>query len=128
MQSTQGIHTLKMEGSIKRKRVELLIDTGSTHNFISHTLVKALRLEIVPCEPLKVMIADGLTTSCNRRVVPLLWQMAGCEFTSNFYAIPLGGYDAILGVQWLQEVSPLSFDFNRQELVIRQGEQRVTLV
>lgn len=54
--------------------------------------------------------------------------MAGHKFISNFYSIPLGDYDTILGVQWLQEVSPVSFDFNRKEIIIQSGEKRVTIV
>lgn len=52
MQGTQGIHTLKMEGLVKRKQVQILIETGSTHNFISSSLVKNLVLALSTCEAL----------------------------------------------------------------------------
>lgn len=106
----------------------MLIDTGSTHNFISLSLVKNLGLVLSPCETLKVTLGDGSTTGCNHKVAQLKWYMAGHEYSSNFHAIPLGGYDAILSVQWLQEVSPVSFDFNKQEIVIQKGRERVTMI
>jgi hypothetical protein len=34
--------TLKIEGYIKKKKVIVLIDSGSTHNFIHYKLAKAL--------------------------------------------------------------------------------------
>lgn len=40
LQGTQGLHTLKIEGLIKKLQVTMLVDTGSTHNFISQHLVK----------------------------------------------------------------------------------------
>lgn len=44
--------------------------------------------------------------------------MGQMTFTSDFYAIPLGGYEAILGVQWLTQVSPIGFDFSKREISI----------
>jgi hypothetical protein len=40
--------TLKIEGYIKNKKVIVLIDSGSTHNFIHCKLAKALNCFIYP--------------------------------------------------------------------------------
>lgn len=40
--------------------------------------------------------------------------------------IPLGGYEAILGVQWLRQVSPICFDFTKQEMVITWQQKKIT--
>lgn len=38
--------TMKVEGSIAGKSVLILVDSGSTHNFISENLVKELNLPV----------------------------------------------------------------------------------
>jgi hypothetical protein len=52
---------LKIEGYIKKKKVIVLIDSGSTHNFIHCKLAKALNCFIYPMPEFKVMIANGET-------------------------------------------------------------------
>ena len=46
-----GISTpqnLKIEGYIKKKKVTMLIDSGSTHNFIHYKLAKVLNCFVYP--------------------------------------------------------------------------------
>ena len=53
--------TLKFEGYIKKRKVTVLIDCGSTHNFIHCKLSKALNCFIYPAPEFQVMIVDGGT-------------------------------------------------------------------
>jgi hypothetical protein len=53
--------TLKIEGYIKKKKVIVLIDSGSTHNFIHYKLAKDLNFFVYPAPEFQVMIADGRT-------------------------------------------------------------------
>jgi carbamoylphosphate synthase small subunit len=58
--------TLKIEGYIKKKKVIVLIDYGSTHNFIHYKLAKALNCSIYPMPKFQVMIANGGTINCRK--------------------------------------------------------------
>jgi hypothetical protein len=51
--------TLKIEGYIKKKKVIVLIDYGSTHNFIHYKLAKALNFFVYSTPKFQIMIADG---------------------------------------------------------------------
>ena len=53
--------TLKIEGYIKKKKVIVLIDSGSTHNFIHYKLAKSLNFFVYPAPEFQVMIVDGGT-------------------------------------------------------------------
>ena len=53
--------TLKIKGYIKNKKVIVLIDFGSTHNFIHYKLTKALNCFVYPVPEFQVMIANGGT-------------------------------------------------------------------
>lgn len=99
---THGIHTLKIDGPIKGRAINMLVDTGSTHNFLSNSLVKSLKLPTQTCTTMRVTLADGTQTSCTKKVEKLVWKTGKTEFISEFHTIPLGSYDAILGIQWLQ--------------------------
>jgi hypothetical protein len=57
--------TLKIEGYIKKKKVIVLIDSGSTHNFIHYKLAKDLNCFVYPAPEFQVMIADGGTINCS---------------------------------------------------------------
>ena len=57
--------TLKIEGYIKKKKVIVLFDSGSTHNFIHCKLAKDLNCFVYPAPEFQVMIADGGTIDCS---------------------------------------------------------------
>jgi hypothetical protein len=67
--------TLNIKGYIKKKKVIVLIDSGSTHNFIHYKLAKALNCFVYPTPEFQVMIADGGTINCSENEIRsiLLW-------------------------------------------------------
>lgn len=61
--------------------------------------------------PIQVKIANGdLLTSDGRVTVVPLW-LQGTNFNVDFITLPLGGYDVVLGIQWLQTFGPILWDF-----------------
>jgi hypothetical protein len=56
--------TIKIEGYIKKRKVTVLIDCGSTHNFIHCKLAKALNSFIYLAPEFQVIIANGGTINC----------------------------------------------------------------
>jgi len=47
------------QGHIKKSNVMVMIDTGSTHNFLNSTMEKRLNIFTFPMPNLKVMLVDG---------------------------------------------------------------------
>ena len=56
--------TLNIEGHIKKKKVIVLIDLGSTHNFIHCKVAKELNCFLYPAPECQVMVANGGTINC----------------------------------------------------------------
>jgi carbamoylphosphate synthase small subunit len=108
-----GISTqaLKIEGYIKNKRVIVLIDYGSTHNFIHYKLSKALNCFVYPALEFQVMIADGGTINSSGKCNNINLTMGEYVINSPMIAIPMGGADVILGIQWLQSLGTMDFNF-----------------
>ena len=50
------------------------------------------------------------------------------EFRANMRILKLGGYNIILGVDWMSTVSPLTFNFNKLEVTAEIGGKKLTLV
>lgn len=84
LQSTQGLHTLKVEGIIQNVPVTMLVDTGSTHNFVSQSLIKKLGIQTSSCTPMKVNLADGSQAQCTRLVSGLAWKTGNTTFQADF--------------------------------------------
>jgi len=109
--------TLKIEGFIKNKKVIVLIDSGSTHNFIHYKLAKALNCFVYPMLEFQVMIADGGTINCSGKCNKINLTMGEYVMNSPMIVIPMCGTDVILGIQWLQSLGTMAFNF--QELFMK---------
>lgn len=53
--------------------------------------------------------------------------MQGESFEANLRLLKLGGCQIGLGVDWIREVSPISFDFNKMEVTLAREDKRITL-
>ena len=109
--------TIKIEGQIKKKKVIVLIDSGSTHNFIHCRVEKELNFFLYPAPECQVMIANGGKINCSGKCHNIKLSMGEYVFTSPMLSIPMGGADVVLRVQWLQSLGTIVFNF--QELFMR---------
>jgi hypothetical protein len=55
----------RLKDTSKRKKVIVLIDSRSTHNFIHDKLAKDLDCFVYPTPEFQVMIVDGGTINCS---------------------------------------------------------------
>eukprot|EP00253_Pinus_taeda_P018944 PITA_18944 len=109
--------TIKIEGQIKKKKVIVLIDSGSTDNFIHCKVEKELNFFLYPAPECQVMVANGGTINYSGKCHNIKLSMGEYVFTSPMLSIPMGGVDVVLGVQWLQSLGII--DFNFQELFMK---------
>jgi hypothetical protein len=63
------------------------------------------------------MIANGGTINCSGKFHKINLTMGEYVMNSPMISIPMGGVDVILGVQWLQSLGTM--DFNFQELFMK---------
>lgn len=111
VQGTQSLQTMKVLGTVNNHSVHILLDSGSTHNFIDSKLLKTLGWSLQATKPFKVMITDGgkiMSQRCCRHI-PL--EVGGYNCHTDLFSLPLGGCDLVFGVQWLSTVSPVLWDF-----------------
>jgi hypothetical protein len=92
--------------------MSILIDSGSTHNFLDPALLTMVHLLVVSTPLLTVKIANGDTIPCCGKVTAVTLKSQGHPIIADFYLISLGGCDIVLGVQWLQTLGPILWDFS----------------
>ena len=105
--------TLNIKGHIKNNNAIVLIDSSSTHNFVNVNLAKVFNLFINPVPNMKVMVAYGKKIDNVGKCHKVKLQMQEYNLESDFLAVPLGGIDVVLGIQWLQTLG--TYSANHQE-------------
>ncbi|KAJ0095181.1 hypothetical protein Patl1_15035 [Pistacia atlantica] len=93
---------MRVTEKIGPHEVMVLIDSGSTHNFISNCLASMLRLPVVPMETFPVQVANGERLTCQGRYDKVRVELQGTEFYLTLFSLPLSGLDLVLGIQWLE--------------------------
>lgn len=98
-----------------------LIDSDSTHNFLSTDAVRLLTLPLELHAGLSIAIANCERVPCLGFSAHTGLTIAKEAFTVDFYIIPLGGYDIILGTQWLVILGPILWDFGKLTMTFWRG-------
>lgn len=103
--------TMRIKGKVKKFPLTILIDSGSTHNFLDPMMAKRTGQMIQNTQPLTVIVADGTKLMSKAAISDFTWWMQGTEFQADVRLLPLGGCDMVLGVQWLTTLGPVLWDF-----------------
>ncbi|XP_039069068.1 uncharacterized protein LOC120215444 [Hibiscus syriacus] len=119
-------NTLRIQGHISRKPLNILIDSGSTHNFISGQWSKE-GVELEQTNPLTITVANGEKLYSSAMSKKLKWGIQGSQFEYDFRVLTLGGSDMVLGVDWMKKYSPLLMDFIHMTLSFQKDGEKITL-
>jgi hypothetical protein len=89
---------MRIIGVLQSQRVGILIDSGSTHNFLDPALLTKVHLFMVSTPLLKVKIANGDAILCCGKVIAIALKSQGHPIIVEFYLISLWVCDMVLGV------------------------------
>ena len=88
--------TLKFKGAIQKMEVYVLVDRGSTHNFIQSRLVSMLNLPITTNKKFEVMVRNSETLKCEGMCAVVPIRIQNKIFLVDFYILPIQGTDVVL--------------------------------
>ncbi|XP_019266920.1 PREDICTED: uncharacterized protein LOC109244312 [Nicotiana attenuata] len=114
-------HNLRVTGYCQKRPLSILVDPGSTHNFIDDDVARSLGIATLKINPQTINVADGNNRQTNELCKNLTWLLQGVTYTADFLLLPLGSCDLILGVQWLLPLGDLKLNF--QELTLGYNYQ-----
>jgi hypothetical protein len=103
--------TMRVIGRIGNHRVVILIDSGSTQNFLDSALVSKLQLVINKSCIVKVQVANGEVVVSKGKCACVKVEVQNHDFRFESYVIVLAGCDIVLGVQWLATLGPILWNF-----------------
>lgn len=100
---------------------------GSSHSFISPAVVENLELTSESTGPLLATLADGSSVRSQAICRQVQWVIPQYEFTFDLRIMKLGGWDIILGVDWMYQFSPISFDFKQLKITLSNDKETILL-
>lgn len=84
-----------------------LLDSGSSHNFITEEAAARTNLVLVPQGGMRVTVANGDCVESPGMFRDTPFSIDSEHFATDFYALPLAGYDVVLGTRWLATLGPI---------------------
>jgi len=103
--------TLRLSIRVAVVQLQALVDTGSTHTFIHEEVARRLGLLIEHRPGISVKVANGDRVTSPGVCKGTKIGIGKDTFTIDCFALPLDGFDIVLGVKWLKSLGPISFDF-----------------
>jgi hypothetical protein len=108
----QGPRTMRLRGVVSCCRIVLLVDSGSTHNFISSTTARKLGITPACTGKMEVLVANGEKLSSGGVCRGVTICLGEYQFTVDFYVLEIEGCEAVLGAVWLRTLGPILWDFS----------------
>ncbi|XP_074318692.1 uncharacterized protein LOC141655514 [Silene latifolia] len=97
MAGHNSFQTMRVTGKVRTQSVHILIDSGSTHNFLDEAVARKLGCRISSTYPLEVSVANGDKIVTTKICKKFNWQLHGVEFAADVMIVPLGGCENGVG-------------------------------
>jgi hypothetical protein len=117
------VEMMKLLVHIQDAAVTALVDSGSTHSFVSLDLACRLHLDPLFQPGLQVTVANGDKVASTGICKDIKFSIAGEEFVLDLFVIPLVGYEMVLGVHWLRMPHSLGFRPRSYDLLARRSSR-----
>lgn len=119
--------TMRVSVKLSGHNFMVLIDTGSSHNFIHPRVAKRVGMRVLKHKPIGVNIADGSKPWSEGSCSDIKLMIQSDQFVTRAYVIQLGGCDMVLGIQWLKGLGPILWDFSALQMEFQKEGKRVLI-
>lgn len=113
---TSNFQTMRVTGLHNKKTIHVLIDSGSTHNFLDLAAAKRLGCKLESVPPMSVTAGGGNKIQAPYLCRGFTWQLQNSSFNEDVIVMPLVCCDLVLGVQWLKSLGQIVWDFNKLQM------------
>jgi hypothetical protein len=97
-------HMIEVEGMINNQTIAILIDLGAIHSYIDPKMVEILHFpRSKHGKYWLVQLATRAKRKGNEMVKSCLMEMNGLNTKADLYIFPLGSYDDLIGMDWLEQ-------------------------
>jgi hypothetical protein len=121
--------TLKFIGNIQGHEVVILVDSRSTHSFVSEKLAPMLLGVSQLPRAISVQVASDQIPRSGTKIHRAEWAIQGHVFVVDLKMLPLPYYDIIVGIDWLESHNPMKIDWlNKWVILKRQLQNQSTFI
>lgn len=114
-------------GSVQSHAVSVLIDSGSSTSFISNAMATKLVGVSALSSYSSVRVVGGGMLQSSQLLVQVPWTIDQFTFLTDFRVLPLASYDIIVGMDWLEQFSPMHIHWLEKWMMIPYQGQWVFL-
>lgn len=97
LSGTGASNSIQLKATVQNKTMLILVDTGSSHSFVSSHFVNMLTLPTVSMPKQKVKLVNGEWLSTTKQIPKLQWFIQGQTFEHDMTA----GYATLRCYSWL---------------------------
>ncbi|GKB96291.1 reverse transcriptase [Tanacetum coccineum] len=95
MNEVNNYHTMRVRGHRGKQLLHILVDCGSTHNFLDLHAAKRLGCRTIKVCPLQVFVANGQVMSSMYECKFFKWSLQGQVYEADVMILPLGGCEMV---------------------------------
>ena len=100
----QQFSVMEIGGTSQGKTLSFLIDSGSSHSFLSPSTIKRLGLHTQAIgRNLRISLANGSSLTTLEQVVKIGFELRGFSTYQAFRILNMGKFQGILGMDWLHK-------------------------
>ncbi|XP_047258257.1 uncharacterized protein LOC124890465, partial [Capsicum annuum] len=104
---------LRFKGHIQGSPITVLVDGGSTHNFIQTRAAMFLNLTVTPITNFAVVVGNGQRLRCEGVIRDVRFSVQGTDLTMDLHVLDFHGADVVLGEAWLATLGPVLTDHSK---------------
>ncbi|KAJ4775101.1 polyprotein [Rhynchospora pubera] len=120
-----SIDLIKIKGEVHGFPIIALVDSGSTHSFISPKVIQKIGIIPEHITPMSITVANGAKMQCKLECKDLKWKLQDQEFQFNLKVMDMGVYEMLLGGDWMRSVGPVLLDFKNLTLGLRRDSKKL---
>ncbi|GAU19157.1 hypothetical protein TSUD_79800 [Trifolium subterraneum] len=128
LKGNSNMGVIRFAGSIGKLGVQILIDGGSSDNFLQPRVAKFLKLPVEPGPQFNVLVGNGEIMSAEGTIQKLPVEIQGHMIEIPVFLLPIAGADVILGASWLATLGPHVADYASLTLKFFLKDKFVTLI
>ena len=118
---------MRIKALVQNKVMLTLIDSGSSHSFISAAFLKKLGVTPVPTTAKQVKLPNGEILLSDNIIPDLSWWCNGHTLHTPLRVLDFTTYDAILGYDWLKPHSPMICHWENRTSKFQEAGKTVIL-
>ena len=107
--------------------VNILVDSGSTYNFIKPSVATSLNLCRINIPYFKFFVGSGDFIWCHSKCINIDIIVQGVSFKIDLYHLDISAADIVCGMTWLKSLGRVLTDYNLLTMEFVYHDQPITL-